>query len=312
MNLSDVFDYYDTFPGEGLILMIGLIFANKYTVPAALGVCLLLLLALEAARPLRRRTRSTAGRLIINLCVSGLAFAVAAITLRPVTTYLSNWTSLHRFGLVHLLDLPFAVRFALGFVLMDATFYYWHRANHVCRFLWRFHNVHHSDPDMDVSTSFRFHFAEVLLSVAFRVVQVGLLGITPSIYAVYEIVFRCATMFHHSNVRLPVAAERLVNKIIVTPRMHGIHHSDVGEEMNSNYSVIFRWPDALHRSLRLNVPQSKLTIGVPGYQQADDNRFLKLLIMPFVKQRLPLPLPDERRDTKETVAMPKSLILMQE
>ena len=61
---------------------------------------------------------------------------------------------------------------------MDLSFYWWHVANHRIPFLWRFHNVHHIDPDLDVSTGFRFHFGEVAMSAAFRVVQVIFIGIS--------------------------------------------------------------------------------------------------------------------------------------
>jgi sterol desaturase/sphingolipid hydroxylase (fatty acid hydroxylase superfamily) len=145
--------------------------------------------------------------------------------------------------------------------------------------------VHHIDPDMDVTTSFRFHFVETFYSTAFRIVQVVLVGITPIIYLVYELVFNLATMFHHSNLRLPIGLERVLNKIIVTPRMHGVHHSAVGPETNSNYSVVFRWWDYLHHSLRLNVPQKKIVIGVPGYLLPSDNRLVNLITMPFARQK---------------------------
>jgi len=174
---------------------------------------------------------------------------------------------------------------AIGFVLMDLAFYWWHRANHRIRLLWRFHNVHHIDLDLDVSTSFRFHFGEIAYSSVFRVTQVLLIGADPLTYAVYETVFSAETMFHHSNIRLPLKLERLVNKLIVTPRMHGIHHSAVAGETNSNYSVIFPWWDRLSRTLTLNVPQASIRIGVPGYQAPEDNRLWNLVAMPFIRQK---------------------------
>ena len=147
--------------------------------------------------------------------------------------------------------------------------------------------MHHVDPDMDVTTSFRFHFVEILYSIVFRVLQVALIGVSPIIYTLYELTFQYATIFHHSNIRLPIHFERWLNKVFVTPRMHGIHHSTVKIETNSNFSVIFRWWDMLFGTLRLNVPQSDIDIGVAGYQNPEDNRFLNLLYMPFRKQRKP-------------------------
>jgi len=204
---------------------------------------------------------------------------------RDMSLKLAGLASERAYGLLHLVSLPSGVQFAVGFLLMDLTFYYWHRANHIIPLMWRFHNVHHLDPDMDVSTSFRFHFIEVLYSTAFRILQVGLLGISPLTYVIYEVCFQVETVFHHSNFRLPITLERMLNKVIVTPRMHGIHHSTIKDETNSNYSVIFKIWDLLHGSLRLHVPQSDIDIGVAGYQQQEDNRFWNLIAFPFRKQR---------------------------
>lgn len=174
---------------------------------------------------------------------------------------------------------------SLAFLLMDLTFYWWHRANHRIPLLWRFHNVHHIDPDMDVTTAFRFHFGELAFSSAFRVAQIGLIGPSPWAYAVYELVFQANTLFHHSNVRLPIRIERLLNRVLVTPRMHGIHHSQVRAEANSNYSSVFPWWDRLHRTLGLNVPQAGIEIGIPAYARVEDNSLLSTLVMPFLEQR---------------------------
>lgn len=67
--------------------------------------------------------------------------------------------------------LPAWMEFAISVLLMDLAFYYWHLANHRVPLLWRFHNVHHIDPGLDVSTALRFHFGEITL---FSVVQVSL------------------------------------------------------------------------------------------------------------------------------------------
>ena len=168
---------------------------------------------------------------------------------------------------------------------MDLSFYYWHMANHKIRFLWRFHNVHHIDPDLDVSTAFRFHFGEVAFSAVFRIVQVVLIGVTPFTFALYEILFGLNTLFQHSNIRLPLAFERWLNKLLVTPRMHGVHHSDVLRENNANYSVVFSWWDRVHRTLRLNIAQARIVIGVPGYLEPVNNVVGTVLALPFRAQR---------------------------
>ena len=83
-----------------------------------------------------------------------------------------------------------------------------------------------------------------------------------------------------------------MNLVLVTPRMHGAHHSQFRHETDSNYSSVFSWWDRLHRSLRLNVPQREIRIGVPGYALPADNRVGTLLGMPFHRQRAHWQRPD--------------------
>lgn len=251
----------------------------------AVGVLALLLFLLERFFPLRKSTRSLVARLVVNVAVSALTFVAAVGLVQPAARWALRWSAETPFGLVHLTALPAWAEFALSFLLMDLAFYYWHLANHRVPFFWRFHNVHHIDPDLDVSTAFRFHFGEITLSSVFSVVQVSFIGISPWAFAIYQIVFQAEVLFHHSNLRLPIVFERLLSKIIVTPRMHGIHHSQVQRENNSNFGTVFTWWDRVHRTLGLNIPQDEVTVGIPGYARPEDNRVINALLMPFRKQR---------------------------
>jgi len=250
------------------------------------------LLAAERWLPLRRRTSGFLGRLATNVAISLLAFAVSAVTVQPVVAWLMGRNSAMARGLLPALPLPGAARFVVGLLLMDLAFYWWHRVNHRWPWLWRFHNVHHIDPDLDVTTSFRFHGGEVGLSVVFRALQVGLLGVTAPIYFAYEAAFQLNTLFQHSNARLPLRLERILSRVLVTPRMHGIHHSQVRRETDSNFSVVLSCWDVLHGTLRLNVPQGAITIGVPAYTLPGDNRLWHALLLPFRRQRDYWRLPD--------------------
>jgi sterol desaturase/sphingolipid hydroxylase (fatty acid hydroxylase superfamily) len=260
------------------------------------------LLVLERLFPLRRETRSLVGRLLVNLAVSAVAFGAALAFVRPAAERAFAWTGAESFGLLHLVALPAPLELAAAFLLMDLTFYYWHRLNHQVPFLWRFHNVHHFDPDLDVSTAFRFHFGEIALSAGLRVVQVVLIGLSGWAFALYELAFQANTLFHHSNLRLPIRVERMLNRLLVTPRMHGIHHSQIEDETNSNYGVVLPWWDRLHRTLGLNVPQSAIVIGVPGYSEPGDNRFWQALASPFRRQREYWRRPDGTRVTRDSRA----------
>jgi len=145
--------------------------------------------------------------------------------------------------------------------------------------------VHHTDLDLDVSTAFRFHAGELLLSVLWRSAQIVAFGIGPELVLLYEAAMETATAFHHSNWRLPPALDRALNLIVVTPRMHGIHHSVEERETNANWSVIFSWWDRLHRTLCLGVPAAGLTIGLPAYRDPRELRVRGLLALPFTRPR---------------------------
>lgn len=251
---------------------------------AAFLALAVVLFMVERAVPLRTSRSPLLGRLAVNLTVSALAIGTALALVAPVVDGTAQAAERWRFGLLQWLALPAPLAFVVGLLLLDAAFYLWHLANHRIPLLWRFHVVHHIDPDLDVSTAFRFHFGEVALSAGFRLAQVLLIGAPPTTIAVYELLFQANTLFHHSNVRLPIRVERLLNSVLVTPRMHGIHHSMVRSENLSNFSVVFPWWDGVMRTLRLNVPQHAVTIGIPAYD-IDDNAVRLLVKLPFGEQR---------------------------
>jgi len=257
--------------------------------------CVFLALSwLQWKYPLRRQHLSALRRIIRNLIFAAPAFLTLRLALVPIPFAAAVWAQDHHFGLLHWLPLPPFVAGLLGIVLFDYVYYWWHIATHRVPLLWRFHNVHHTDLDMDVSTATRFHFGELLLSVIWRTALVLVTGIAPVALIIFEIVFECAGEFHHSNWRLPIDIERVLNHIVVTPRMHGIHHSIVQHETNSNWGTVFSWWDKLHRTLRIDVAQDALTIGVPAYRDESELTVGQLFLMPF-RPLHPWQLPDGER-----------------
>lgn len=256
-----------------------------WILPLILCTTYLLLLLAERRFPLRAASQSLWSRLPVNLIITALTLVTATIIVRPAVEHYLGMTSGDGFGVLALLDLPVAVEFGMAFLLFDWSFYWWHRAHHQIPLLWRFHNIHHIDPDLDVTTAFRFHAVEIAYSAIFRVAQIVLIAPVAWMYLIYELAFQLNTMFHHSNVKLPLRLEQIMNRVLVTPRMHGIHHSNFRLETDSNYSTVFSWWDRLHRSLRLNIAQRDIRVGVPGYSLPKDNQPLCLLSLPFRQQR---------------------------
>jgi sterol desaturase/sphingolipid hydroxylase (fatty acid hydroxylase superfamily) len=177
------------------------------------------------------------------------------------------------------------LKIVLGVLLLDYTLWHWHWINHKVPFFWRFHLDHHVDLDLDASTALRFHFGEFLLSVGYRILQVAVIGADMLSVTVWQVLLISSILFHHSNTRLPERVERFLVRLIVTPRMHGIHHSTRVNETNSNWSSLLSAWDYLHRTAVLNVPQQEVVIGVPAYQQKESVTLGKILALPFRKQR---------------------------
>ena len=135
-----------------------------YLVPSVF----LILFLLERLLPLRRAKSRLGSRLVVNAVVSSLGIAVALTVVRPVATAVLEFVSERSWGLASIMSTSSGVQAVIAFLMMDLTFYYWHRANHAWPFLWRFHNAHHVDNDLDVSTAVRFHFVEIGYSAAFQ------------------------------------------------------------------------------------------------------------------------------------------------
>lgn len=245
----------------------------------------LLLLLAERRWPLRRPQHSWRERLIPNVTLSMLAYGAGALVVRPAVAFVTDFAMGQPVGLLSRLPNSWGtVRFAAGFLTLDFTFYLWHRLNHRWSFLWRFHRVHHIDPDMDVTTTFRFHPVEILLSLALTMAQVVVLGVSPATFLVYGFVFQVATSFHHANVHLPAGLQRVLALFVVTPPMHGIHHSSVIEESGTNFSVVFNGWDRLLGTLNQAVPQDGIRVGVAGFDDAASNRTRALLLDPFGRE----------------------------
>jgi sterol desaturase/sphingolipid hydroxylase (fatty acid hydroxylase superfamily) len=249
----------------------------------------------ERLRPLRARKEPGPSRTARNLTIALVAGAATAASEWPVVEPAHRLAERSQFGLLRRLPQPRVIRFVLGILLLDYTLYLWHRMNHRVPLLWRFHAVHHVDLDLDSTTGLRFHFGELTLAAGFRAAQILLLGVDRATLSAWQKLLIMSVVFHHSNLELPIEIERRLVRWLVTPRMHGIHHSTRGEETDTNYSSLLSCWDRLHRSLKLNVAQASITIGVAGFSRKEDVTLEKSLTMPFRDDDRLLPSPSRHR-----------------
>jgi sterol desaturase/sphingolipid hydroxylase (fatty acid hydroxylase superfamily) len=248
------------------------------------GLAAVICFLAEHRHPLRARVRPLRERVAVNLPMVALAALTLRLVMIPAALAVATAAERAGVGLLRWMPLPAAIAAVAGFLLLDWSVYVWHRLNHRVAWLWRFHLVHHTDLDLDVTTAFRFHVGELLLSVAWRTLAIAAIGAGPALLLGYEAVTQAATAFHHSNWALPAALERRLNLLLVTPAMHGIHHSVVERETNSNWSVVLSWWDRLHATLRRDPPNETLTIGLPAWRRPRELSVVRLLALPFTRQ----------------------------
>lgn len=165
-------------------------------------------------------------------------------------------------------------------IVLDVFIYWWHRLNHRVPFLWQFHQVHHLDKFLDVSSAVRFHYGEVILSALARGGFVWLADVDFKSVLIAETLLLLASIFQHSNIRLPQALEKSLSLVIVTPGWHWLHHHHLRADTDSNYGNMLTLWDRLFHSRSANTRTKDMPIGLQGLA---DKPFVKLLILPFIK-----------------------------
>lgn len=233
-----------------------------------------LLLAVEASFARKeRRPRAYRQSYLANL---GTLFLND--TLLSLLSVSSLWVLAERYADFGLLsDLPDTLaRTALSFLLLDLTLYFWHRANHSFDWLWMFHKVHHSDPVMNVSTAFRLHFVEVLMTTAVKALFIVAVGVNAAVVLANEVVITLFVMFHHSNLSFP--GERWLSRLAIVPYLHRVHHSAQRAEHDRNFGAVFSGWDRMFGTLAEVTPAKIGLRDVPG------QNFLELVKFGLVPQ----------------------------
>ncbi len=259
-------------PGSEALIRLGLF-----------GLALVLLAGFELVAPRREQSIARWQRWPSNL---GLV-VVDTLAVRIVfPTALVGWALLveaRGWGLFNTLSLPAAAEVGIAFVLLDLVIYGQHVLFHSVPLLWRLHRVHHSDLEFDVTTGVRFHPVEIVLSMIIKLIAVAVLGAPALAVMLFEIVLNSASLFNHSNIALPKAADRLVRLLLVTPDMHRVHHSKLARETHSNFGFNLAWWDRIFGTYRAQ-PEAghcAMVIGLPSFRDPGELRLSRMLLQPL-------------------------------
>ncbi len=206
------------------------------------------ILLFEWLTPYTRTEQKKGFRIAFHLGISiANSIALYFIMTGPLFASLS-FTGDHLFGLRHLLGLYGAPEILATVIVFDFWDYWMHLANHRIGFLWRFHQVHHSDMEIDVTTAARFHLGELIFSAISKCLMILLWGPSLGGLVAFDLSLNVASQFHHGNLGIPVEIQDRLEQIIVTPRMHRCHHSLHQDCFNMNFSSILSVWDRLFGS----------------------------------------------------------------
>jgi len=237
----------------------------------------------EFCRPRRRREFPALRRRLGNLGIWILNLVLAAFVFAPTDTFRPQLEAALGIALPSWPVAAGWASFAAAFLLLDLLRYLVHRCKHAVPFLWRLHALHHSDPDVDVTTSVRLHPIEHLLGSGVFWLAVILLDIPAIVALTYGLTVFVIEAFQHGNIRLPEWLERCLQPVLVTVDMHRIHHSVAFAQTSCNYATVFSVWDRLFRTYtRLTRAQhNSIVFGVRELPRRDCLKPSAMLLTPW-------------------------------
>ncbi len=248
-------------------------------------IVLILICAWEWKYPKRHLVLARTKRWPRNLAMVGMVTLLLRVLIPFTGVMAALFAQQHQIGLFHWLKLPEFLEILLSIILLDFLIYAQHFALHYIPFFWRFHKVHHTDQDVDVTTALRFHPIEIIFSLFIKAAAVIALGVPLIAVILFEMILSSMAMFNHGNIALPHKWDKWLRKVIVTPDMHRVHHSIYSRETNSNFGFNLALWDRLFRTYQAQPKDGhlKMFIGLNEYRHQDGISFLGLLSMPFKK-----------------------------
>ena len=254
-------------------------FINVGIVVASMAVAA----GIEAFLPLFGRGESSRGRARANLSLTALNFAFSWV-LSSVTAILA--LSLRPAGLLAAIRMPIALQVIVTIVVLDFMYgYASHVLLHKISLMWRFHQVHHNDPFVDVTTNFRTHPIETLWRFLFMTIPIWAFGLPASAVVIYRFMGTMNGVLEHANIRLWQPLDKFGCVIWVTPNMHKVHHSNEQLETDSNYGNILSIYDRVFSTFTSTERAHHVVYGLKETDPADTRSFLGLLSQPFAAAR---------------------------
>ena len=192
-------------------------------------------------------------------------------------------------GLLNIFDLPLWIYVIIGLSLMDfigAWFIHW--IEHSVKWMWKFHIIHHSDPNVDVTSGLRHHPGENIFRLCFTIIAVLITGASFGLVMMYQTISVFFAHFSHANIRIPIKIDKYLAYIFVTPHFHKVHHHYIQPHTDSNYGNIFSFWDYIFGTVTKLENIEDVIYGIDTHMEIKENSSItNLLLIPFQPYRLP-------------------------
>lgn len=241
----------------------------------------------EAISPRRKQIISRKQRWPVNLGLAAFNMIMMRLSVGSLA-YMSAVTAVEQsFGLLNWLATPEWLAIVVTLLMLDVAIYGQHIVLHKCPLLWRLHQVHHTDMEFDATTAVRFHPIEIIISMAYKVLCIFLIGANPLAVVAFEVILNGAATFNHSNINIPEALDKKLRWLLITPDMHRIHHSTIPSETDSNYGFSISCWDRLFKTYKAEprLSQTTMDIGLSTFRESSELGFMQLIMLPFKKLR---------------------------
>jgi sterol desaturase/sphingolipid hydroxylase (fatty acid hydroxylase superfamily) len=239
--------------------------------------------AVQTLVPYRRAPRTVPGNWRQNVPLAVLNTILMSLVCGACLCTAARYAADRGLGLFRTVAAPPWLAGAGTVAALDFVLWGWHLANHRLRWLWRFHRVHHSDVDFDLSTSLRFHAGELLLSLPLKLAAIVALGASIPGVLLFEVLFGLFNMFVHGNVRMPPRWEGRLAPIVILPAVHRLHHSIRPEQHGRNFGTVFSLWDRLLGTWAEGRSSDRVTTGLPDLAARDRLSLRECLILPFAR-----------------------------
>jgi sterol desaturase/sphingolipid hydroxylase (fatty acid hydroxylase superfamily) len=194
-----------------------------------------------------------------------------------------NWTQENEFGLLFLMDLPIWVNLIIALMAFDLVAQYFvHFLLHKVKFMWRFHMVHHSDTEVDVTSGTRHHPGDYMFREIFSLIAALIIGAPLAFYLFYRIVTVFFTYTTHANITVPSWVDNTIGLVFITPNMHKFHHHFERPWTDSNYGNIFSIWDRVFGTLVIDNPK-KVKYGLDVLEDSTSGNLVYQFKVPFDK-----------------------------